>query len=139
MPARGARTGGTGGEDSKREARGCSDSPAAIAGPRYAGWMEEASIRVELMVREQCHLCEQARRVVSSVCEPAGLRWQEIDVDTDAEHRRRYGELVPVVLVDGVQVDYWQIDPSRLREALAGEATSPRRGLRGLLRRRRQD
>lgn len=100
--------------------------------------MNEGTTRVHLVVREHCHLCEQARRVIRSVCEPAGLTWQEIDVDDDAERQRRYGELVPVVLVDGVQVDYWQIDPARLREALDGPQRSGRRGLRNLWRRRRE-
>jgi|SRR5699024_7536361 len=102
--------------------------------------MEEpaAAVRVHLMVREHCHLCEQARRVVRSVCEPAALTWQEIDVDDDAAHQRQYGELVPVVLVDGVQIDYWQIDPARLREALEGPQQARRRGLREILRRRRE-
>ncbi|MGC0249968.1 glutaredoxin family protein [Pseudactinotalea sp. Z1748] len=100
--------------------------------------MDESTVRVELVVREQCHLCEQARRVVRSVCEPAAVDWVEVDVDEDPARQRRYGELVPVVLVDGVQVDYWQIDPDRLRAALQGAGAPGRRGLRELLRRRRQ-
>ncbi|MDD9206130.1 glutaredoxin family protein, partial [Georgenia sp. 10Sc9-8] len=42
------------------------------------------------------------------------------DVDTDPDLVDRYGELVPVVTVDGVQQGYWQIDAGRVRRALAG-------------------
>lgn len=97
----------------------------------------ERAPQVQLVVREQCHLCESARQVVRSVCEPAGLSWQEVDVDADADRQRQYGELVPVVLVDGVQVDYWHIDASRLRTALNTGGPASRRSLRDLLRRRR--
>lgn len=76
--------------------------------------------------------------MVRSVCEPAAEDWVEVDVDEDPARQRRYGELVPVVLVDGVQVDYWQIDPDRLRAALQGAGVPGRRGLRDLLRRRRE-
>jgi glutaredoxin len=73
---------------------------------------------VELMSRPGCHLCDAARRVVRSVCEPAGIAWDEVDIDAEPALQARYGELVPVVLVDGVQVGFWRIDPEKLRGAL---------------------
>ncbi len=76
------------------------------------------SARVQLMGRQGCHLCDAARRVVRSVCEPDGVVWQEIDIDADPALQSRYGELVPVVLVDGVQVGYWRISADAVRAAL---------------------
>ena len=32
----------------------------------------------------------------------------------------RYAEMIPVTLVDGLQHDYWRVDPARLRAALTG-------------------
>ncbi|WP_022917151.1 glutaredoxin family protein [Ruania albidiflava] len=74
--------------------------------------------RVELLGRPGCHLCEAARRVVRVVCEARGQDWVERNVDDDPELAQAYGELVPVVLVDGAQVGYYRIDPDRLRAAL---------------------
>ena len=42
-----------------------------------------------------------------------------MDVDVDPQDRAEYGDLVPVVLVDGVPIGYYEISEHRLREALA--------------------
>lgn len=76
------------------------------------------SVRVQLYGRPGCHLCDAARRVVRSVCDPDGVAWEEIDVDGDPELRERYGELVPVVVVDGEQVAFWRITADQVRAAL---------------------
>lgn len=75
--------------------------------------------RVVLYVRSGCHLCEDARAVVSEVAAEAGAPWAEVDIDA-AELTTTYGELVPVVTVDGVRQGYWRLDAGRLRRALAG-------------------
>ncbi|WP_129337604.1 glutaredoxin family protein [Cellulomonas endophytica] len=79
--------------------------------------------RVVLYGRAGCHLCDEARAVVAQVCDDAGARWAEVDVDTDpgvgAALREELSELVPVVEVDGVRRGFWRIDPARLRRALA--------------------
>ena len=75
--------------------------------------------RVVLYVRAGCHLCDAARDVVADAAGRAGAGWAEVDVDTDPALVERYGELVPVVTVDGVQQGYWRIDGSRLDRALA--------------------
>ena len=38
----------------------------------------------------------------------------------------RYGEYIPVVLVDGEQHDFWQVSPERLRAALRADAVGAR-------------
>ena len=48
----------------------------------------------------------------------AGPGLAEISLDGNAELTARYGEEIPVVLVDGIQRDFWQIDPVRLRTIL---------------------
>lgn len=76
-------------------------------------------LQVELLTRAGCHLCEDARTVVAEVTGGLGLSWREVDIDGDAALTARYGEEIPVVLIDGVQRDFWQIDPVRLRTILA--------------------
>ena len=39
-------------------------------------------------------------------------------MDDDAELRERFAEEIPVVLVDGVQRDFWKIDEARLERTL---------------------
>lgn len=76
--------------------------------------------RVTLLGKPGCHLCDAARAVVAQVCADAGAEWEEIDITTDDDLYRRYGEQIPVTLVDGRQHDYWQVSASRLRSALQG-------------------
>jgi glutaredoxin len=73
---------------------------------------------VELLAREGCHLCDDARRLVERVAAETGTGWTEIDVDTDARLRAEFGDLVPVVRVDGKELGYWRIDEAKLRRAL---------------------
>lgn len=77
--------------------------------------------RVVLYGRPGCHLCDEARPVVAALAAEVGATWAEVDVDAPGhEHlAREYGELVPVVTVDGVQQAFWRVDEARLRRALA--------------------
>ncbi|MDQ3307234.1 MAG: glutaredoxin family protein [Actinomycetota bacterium] len=74
--------------------------------------------RVRLLSKPGCHLCDDARVVVASVCAELGETYDEVDITQESELLRRYGEQIPVTLVDGVQHDYWRVDASRLRHAL---------------------
>lgn len=75
--------------------------------------------RVRLYGRAGCHLCEEARAVVARVCADLGEEFDEVDVDTDPALLDRFSEEVPVTFVDGRQHDFWRVDESRLRAALA--------------------
>jgi glutaredoxin len=74
---------------------------------------------VELLAREGCHLCDDARRLVQRVTAEAGVAWTEVDVDADPRLRAEFGDLVPVVRVDGKELGYWRIDEGKLRRALS--------------------
>lgn len=76
--------------------------------------------RVVLYSRAGCHLCDEARAVVVAECDRAKVTWREVDVDADLQLQARYGEYVPVVEVDGTVQGFWQLDPVRVRSALAG-------------------
>jgi glutaredoxin len=73
---------------------------------------------VELLSRAGCHLCDDARRLVERVAAEAGATWTETDVDADSALRAEFGDLVPVVRVDGKELGYWRIDEARLRRVL---------------------
>ena len=84
--------------------------------------MSPTAPRVTLYSRPGCHLCDDARAVVEEVCTELGESYVELSVDDDPELRRRYGDEVPVTLVDGAQHDFWRVDPARLRTALTRSA-----------------
>lgn len=82
--------------------------------------MPVARRKVELLTRAGCHLCDEARQLVERIAAETGSPWDETDVDADPRLRAEYGDLVPVVLVDGKELGYWRIEESRLRRALTG-------------------
>lgn len=79
-----------------------------------------AVARVTLIGKPGCHLCEDARSVVRQVCEGTGDQWRELSIADAPDLAARYGEMIPVVLVDGEQHAFGRIDATALRDALAG-------------------
>jgi Glutaredoxin-like domain (DUF836) len=82
-------------------------------------------IRLTLIGKPGCHLCDDAREVVQAViaeieASDAAPRVQldERSILDDAELASRYAEEIPVLLIDGEVHNYWRIDPVRLKTAL---------------------
>jgi len=75
---------------------------------------------VVLYTRSGCHLCDEAREVVARVAGETGTGWRELSIIDDPKLAERYWEQIPVVLVDGVQHDFWRVSEPRLRAALGG-------------------
>jgi VanZ family protein len=84
-----------------------------------ARWGRRAApIEIQLFGREGCHLCEEAELLVRQVAARYPVHLKKIDVDGDAELRRRYGDQVPVVTIDGRKLFKFRVDPGRLRRVL---------------------
>jgi glutaredoxin len=75
--------------------------------------------RVRLYGKPGCHLCDEAREVIARVCAEVGTSYDEVDITTDPDLQRRFGEQIPVTFVDGAQHDFWRVDEHRLRAALS--------------------
>lgn len=78
--------------------------------------------RAVLFTRPGCHLCQAARDVMTA---ELGTDWSERDIDDPGAltgdgrpAAEAYGELVPVLEVDGRRVGYWMIDADLLVGAL---------------------
>ena len=78
--------------------------------------------RITLITRAGCHLCEQAAESLARVGDATGVGWREVDVDSDAELQREYGDRVPVILLDGREHGYWRVEEARLIADLARTA-----------------
>ncbi|HSO65058.1 MAG TPA: glutaredoxin family protein [Ornithinibacter sp.] len=75
-------------------------------------------VRVTLIGRAGCHLCDTARETVERVTAELGVGWEERSVDSDPALLEQWADQIPVTLVDGRQHDYWRVDETRLRAAL---------------------
>jgi len=73
---------------------------------------------ITLLSRPGCHLCDDARTVISRVAADLGIAWTERDITASEHDLQSYGEMIPVTLIDDVQHDFWRVDEHRLRRAL---------------------
>jgi predicted thioredoxin/glutaredoxin len=71
-------------------------------------------VKVVLVTRQGCHLCDEALLALGSLGVEPELR----DVDADEELYALYDWRVPVVLVDGRVVAEGRIDKDEMRRAL---------------------
>lgn len=74
-----------------------------------------------LLSKPGCHLCDDAREIVAAVLAErshAGVRLTELSILDDAALGKRYGEQIPVLLIDDRVHSTLRVDPARLRSAL---------------------
>lgn len=60
--------------------------------------------RLRLYSREGCGLCDELLHELAPWAVAHGAAIEQVDVDADAETRRRYGHRVPVLTLDGETV-----------------------------------
>jgi hypothetical protein len=57
-------------------------------------------IRLKLLSRPECHLCDEMRREVDALLGSEPREWAVVDVDSDPDLARRWGESIPVLFVN---------------------------------------
>ena len=90
-------------------------------------------IILTLIGKPGCHLCDDARLVVSDVVtqltsadESASaqrslrITVEELSIEGDPALFAEYGEQIPVLLLNGKVHNFWRIDPVRLTTSLKG-------------------
>ena len=74
--------------------------------------------RVTVYSRHNCHLCDVAFETLTALQGELDFDLTKVYIDGDLELERKYGEQVPVILIDGEQHDFWRVDPERFRSSL---------------------
>ena len=76
-------------------------------------------VNITLIGRDECHLCDEARGVITQVVsETAGVEFEEVGLDDNPLWQELYGELIPVVLVNGQEHAHWRVDKAQLQQAI---------------------
>ena len=77
-------------------------------------------VRVTLLSKPGCHLCDAARDVVAEVIATTGVAAsvEEVSILEDPDLNSRYWDEIPVVLIDDRVHTIWRVEPERLRTAL---------------------
>lgn len=78
------------------------------------------TIHVLLLTRAGCSLCERVYQRLAELAAELEFDLACVDVDTAAasgnsDLRAEFGDRLPVVLLDGQEHSYWDIDEPRLR------------------------
>lgn len=74
--------------------------------------------RITLLSKPGCHLCDDARAVITRVATDLGMPWDECDITASEHDMAEYWDKIPVTMVDGVTHDFWRVSEDRLRAAL---------------------
>ncbi len=77
-----------------------------------------------LLTRAGCSMCERAAQTLTSLAGELGFTLSSTDVDAaaaagDTTLRAEFGDRLPVVLLDGAEHSYWEVDVPRLRADLS--------------------
>jgi glutaredoxin len=75
-------------------------------------------ILVELFSTEDCHLCEEARRVLLKVQQEIPFILEEKKIGPADTSFQEYREKVPVVIVDHQEVFHYTVNEAALRRIL---------------------
>lgn len=93
-----------------------------------------STVRVTLLTKPGCHLCDEARQTVERVraelAAPAeggvASELEELDILQDEKLARLHAEDIPVVLINGKRHAIWQVDAERFAAALKKAARRPK-------------
>jgi glutaredoxin len=78
--------------------------------------MSDNSVRIEIYSRPGCHLCDEAKEIIERVRQRIPFAFSVINIDTDPELERLYGEQIPVVFINGNKAFKYHVDEVELEK-----------------------
>lgn len=73
---------------------------------------------VTVYTRQGCHLCEVAIETLESLQPELQFDIEKRFIEGDPVLEAKYGEQIPVILIDGEHHDFYRVDPDRFRSSL---------------------
>ena len=73
-------------------------------------------IQIEVYSRPGCHLCDDAKTVIERVQGRFNFALRIINIETDPELEKAYGEQIPVVFINGNKAFKYRVDEVELEE-----------------------
>ena len=74
--------------------------------------------RLVLYSRIDCCLCDEMKTMIRQVAERTPLEFEEIDIDSSADLKQKYGEEVPVLFINGRKAFKYQVTARQLAARL---------------------
>jgi glutaredoxin len=84
--------------------------------------------QVQLLTRDGCGICVRVRDRLAQLAAELDFELSTVDVDAlaaagDSSLRAEFGDRLPVVMLDGAEHSYWDVDEPALRADLAARKT----------------
>ena len=76
-------------------------------------------VEVSIYSRSNCHLCDVALEVLEQMQSDFSFTINKKLIDGDLELEDKYGESVPVILINNVPHDFFRVNPERFRLAMS--------------------
>lgn len=73
---------------------------------------------VTVYSRPGCHLCDVVFETLTSLQPELDFDLEKLSIEGDQELETKYGERIPVILIDGEHHDFWHVNPERFRSSL---------------------
>jgi glutaredoxin len=77
---------------------------------------------VTFYTRKGCHLCEDAKQSLLELKSHWNFTLEELDIEQSDELTELYGLMIPVVLIDGEEVGFGNIDKNEISNRLQNKA-----------------
>jgi hypothetical protein len=77
-----------------------------------------SAAKVTLYGKAGCCLCDEAREALHEVREQSPFELEEVDVSLDPALHHRYGERIPVVVLNDEELSEYYVDKQLLRQRL---------------------
>jgi glutaredoxin len=75
--------------------------------------------QVKLYTRQDCCLCEEMKKVIQELGAEIPMEVEEIDVDSDPELVKAFGEEVPVLFINGRKAFKYRVTVEDLKKRLS--------------------
>ncbi|HUW77744.1 MAG TPA: glutaredoxin family protein [Candidatus Nanopelagicaceae bacterium] len=82
------------------------------------GLVVVAPVKISLISRPGCHLCQVAHEIISEVIKGQDVEFEELSLLDDPDLMAKYREEIPVILINGEIHDFLRVDPDRLQSAI---------------------
>ena len=76
-------------------------------------------IEVRIYSRSNCHLCDVALETLESFQGEFDFKIDKQLIDGKPELEEKFGESVPVILINNEPHDFFRVDPERFRSAIS--------------------
>jgi Glutaredoxin-like domain (DUF836) len=80
----------------------------------------DALSKWQVLSRPDCSLCDEMLQELVALLGDRAAQIQLLDISGDAELERKYGQRIPVLLIDGEFVCAYRLDRARLAAYLTG-------------------